>query len=672
MHPTSSSSSVSRPDPCPPTAATTVVAGASPLERAPDAVVAHMANAFLDDGDALRLARASRTLMHALQHSYRLKRTVEAWRVVQWTATATVPAASSSSYSSSSPPLVPYTAAAQTSPSLRIGLPVSISAMTSDALCSQLELDRLPSSVRRMEWRSSRYGVCGADLLQSLRLPAQLRELELADGFHCFDEPIGEMQLPPSLTALILGRDCHLSFTALRLPDGLRSLTLGYHYCHDPLSPLRLPPSITALRFGGFHCSAADLFALPPQLESLVADACSAPLDRLALPQSLTAISLRYSFDQLLDSVQWPQGLRTLDLGFHWNQSVEHLRLPDSLTELSMGGCTHPLDWARPPQGVTRLHLNNRWNLPASQLRLPSALTEFTLPNDFNQPLDDLELPVTLRSLTLGFDPEPKLTHPLSALRMPAGLTDLNLWGCSGSLADVQWPPSLTKLVAGSRCAGAGSLPDSLLQLTLGGDNEQRDKWLLPLARVCLPPRLQRLALQLDNSAPLCDLRLPPSLTALTLQGDCDQSLDDWTAPDGLRELRLGGLWNWPVSQLRLPPRLELLAFGSSFNQPVDELDLPPTLTELHLGCYYSARFAQPISGLRLPPNLRVLGLPSFGLPSDASPALLAPPAVLPPSLRELRIHENVLHYDWLSAWTLPPRCVVNTARIFQTDLFYF
>lgn len=387
----------------------------------------------------------------------------------------------------------------------------------------------------------------------------------------------------------------------------------------------------------------------------------------MRFPPLLTTLILGSEFNQPVDSVQWPPGLRTLRLGYRWDQSVARLRLPASLTLLDLGGCTQPLDWPEPPQGVTELALRS-WNHPASQLRLPPNLAAFRAPHSFDQPLADLELPAALRSLTLH-----PTRHPLSVLRMPAGLTALDLRGYKGRVdGGVRWPPSLTRLVAHSSSAAAGLLPDSILSLQLCPECEDGIwpwRWLMPVRDVCLPPRLQRLALHGIGAQSLSDLRVPPSLTALALNEGFDQSLAQWTPFEGLRVLAIGDVWNRPVSDLRLPPRLEILSLGKDFNQPVDELDLPPTLTELHVGSSCDANFAQSVRGLRLPAGLRVLGLPSLGRTMlDDDPSRLDPPAAgLPPLLRALLIHSKAVERDRLAMWDLPPRCVVDTESDFES-----
>jgi len=614
------------------------------LERLPTAVVAHLANEFLGDAEAIRLARASRDLLCALQR-HRLKRCFSLDLALQWSrpgAAADGRSAADRFLSASSLSATPFVL------STRIGVLARVEVDDAEDVCGQAEMDRLPPSVRILDWHSGSDGATAArPLLQSLRLPPQLRQLRF---WTFFNEPVNLLQLPPSLTAIEFGRDFNQSVSGLILPDNLRSLSFGSSF-EQPLSALQLPPSLTALHLGGFRGTVADLPALPPTLEVLsFGDRFNAPLDGLTLPPSLTALTFGLRFNQPVDSLQWPQGLHSLKFGCEWNQSVERLQLPDSLTELHMRGCTQPLNWPQPPRGVTKLALCDYWNHPSSQLRLPPALAEITLPSAFNQPLDDLELPASVRSLTLSRS----LTHPLSGLHLSA-LTALNAVDYQGSAEGVRWPPALTELAAGSRFAAAGLLPESLLILSLDCIRQ----WLLPLGEVDLPPRLQRLTLHLPCELEPVDLRLPPSLTALALDGDFDQPLTDWTPPAGLRELRLGGWWDNSVAALRLPPRLEVLTLSRGFNHPVEQLALPPSLTELHLGVSRSAAFSKTVSGLRLPAGLRVLSLPSFGRTNDSA-ALLAPPAVIPPSLRELRVHPNGAQFGRLSQWDLPPRCVVS------------
>jgi hypothetical protein len=168
------------------------------MHRLPDAVVALLANAFLDDCSALRLARSSRILMHALRSTYRLKLCVELPRASKWTAKPAAVGAASSSSSSAPPPSLPPLP----SP-LRIGLVVAVRVPRADAQDGRLQslLDRLPRSVQRMIWNAKNgdddddddNGDGDEDEAQSVRLPAQLRELV---DFE-FDAPAADVRLPP-------------------------------------------------------------------------------------------------------------------------------------------------------------------------------------------------------------------------------------------------------------------------------------------------------------------------------------------------------------------------------------------------------------------------------------------------------------------------------------------
>jgi hypothetical protein len=666
------------------------------MDRVSDAVVAHLANSFLQDDDSARFARASWTMLHALRRAYRLKKDVPLRLAVRWAEpggainipTAARPhrivwmpapsvAAGGSVGSSDSANSPSAAAAANSFAPLRVGVVVRVDVSAHDERRGQAELDRLPATVLRLRWAADR----AEPPLHTLQLPPQLHELEF--GGPCRESATG-LRLPQSLTALRFSKFFNSPVAELQLRDSLRSLHFG-DYFDQPMAALRLPPLLSELDLGGFSRSAADVPALPGALQRLrMGRMFDSPLEelrlqpaaedssaRFGLPSSLTELTMGVRFNQPLDSVQWPDQLRTLRLGCQWDQSVECLQLPATLTRLDLNGCNQPLNWSNPPPALTQLALSCKWNHLGQQLRLPSSLTQMEMPSYYDHPMDGFELPDTIRSLTFtGIQPY----HPLSALRMPAGLTELDISGYAGPPEGIRWPPSLIKLTARSHFVAAiGLLSDSLVELRLFDDDRHATRHQplrLPLAEVCLPPRLQRLALAATGLPSLAGLRLPPSLTALALFGDFDAPLGDWSPPAGLLELQLGNKWNRPVGELRLPPRLEVLALGNFFNQPLDPLDLPPSLTELHFRCgegdmdffMSGARFTQPLSVLRLPPALRVLSLPAIGRFADEPPALLAPPAFLPSSLRELRVQPLAVRFDRLAAWDLPPRCVVHAA----------
>ena len=445
--------------------------------------------------------------------------------------------------------------------------------------------------------------------LDGVVLPSSLRSLTFGGWFN---QPIAGVKLPESLRCLIFGREFNQPLEGIQWPQGLRSLILSADWTGDwnqSVERLQLPDSLTELNLGG--CTKPLNWPRPPQGVKwlTLSDWWNHPSSQLRLPPALTAFTLPSNFNQPLDDFELPATLRSLTLNDGLRQQLSTAHLPAGLTGLDLGGCSAALDGCVLPPSLTELRAGSRW---AAAGLLPQSLRSLMLKRDspgdeWLLPLAQVDLPPRLQHLTLtGVG-----AKPLAALRLPARLTALDIDMCSGALDGVVWPPALTELRADSRFAAAGLLPESLRTLTLHPDSypDFRGEWLLPLAEMDLPARLQRLTLIDAGSQSLAALRLPPSLTALALEGNFTAPLADWNPPASLREFWLSNNWNLPISQLRLPPRLEVLAFGYSFDQPVDDLVLPPTLTELHLG-HGEFRFRRLISGLLRPGGLRVLSRP--------------------------------------------------------------
>jgi len=146
--------------------------------------------------------------------------------------------------------------------------------------------------------------------------------------------------------------DSQYDSTIVRLPTGLRTLTLGQNF-NQPL----------------------------------------------VLPAGLQTLTLGYNFDEPL---VLPTGLRTLKLGSRFNQP---LVLPTGLyTLISDGRFNQPLVL---PTGLKKLTLGDQFNQP---LVLPTGLEDLKLGSDFNQ---KLVLPAELRTLTLGQNFNQPLVLPL-------------------------------------------------------------------------------------------------------------------------------------------------------------------------------------------------------------------------------------------------------------------
>lgn len=162
-------------------------------------------------------------------------------------------------------------------------------------------------------------------------------------------------------------------------------------------------------------------------------------------------------------------------------------------------------------------------------------LTHLTSVDVFNQPLDDVTFPPTLKHLTFGvaFD------QPLQNVSLPPALTHLTLGNCFNQPLGT---PVSTKL---------------------------------------------KFAYCFDQPNPLDHVTLPSALNYLTFGEKFNQPLDNVTLPTSLTHLLFGKDFNQPLGNVTLPPRMTHLTFGLWFDQPLDKVALPPKLTYLTVHCTY-------------------------------------------------------------------------------------
>jgi len=324
-----------------------------------------------------------------------------------------------------------------------------------------LEQLRLPSGLRVLmlgrDWNHP---------IERLQLPASLTQLDLGDDFN---HPLVEWNPPTTLTSWDMPYNWKYGPSQLRLPSNLTQLTLPseFNEVRESLSLLHLPPTLHTLQLGG-KMEGNDLAALtfPASLTSLdLGDVCGASLDHVVWPAHLTCLLTGRCFTQPL--VHWspPSSLRELTLGdeygdSEWNLPVSQLRLPSNLRNLTFGhafnqpltGLQFPASlrvirfgrhfnqslgtdaWS-PPCGLEELDMSacRDWDRPCTDLHLPPRLRKLTLPDRFNQPLENeqgectLSLPETLVELRFGHS----FDQSLRFLHLPPSLRFLSLLGFS-------------------------------------------------------------------------------------------------------------------------------------------------------------------------------------------------------------------------------------------------
>ena len=193
-------------------------------------------------------------------------------------------------------------------------------------------------------------------------------------------------------------------------------------------------------------------------------------------------------------------------------------------------------------------------------MQLPPNLTSLTFGADFNQPVERLRLPESLRELSFQCSDyfDQPIEHIDSAIfthtsRSVTGLSSAHRGHCSCNIRN-----------------------SKELQLSRYLNH--------PIERLQLPSTLRSLWLGYNFNHPIERLQLQH--TQLT-------------------ELSLNGSFNHPIEQLQLPVTLRRLELAAAFNQPIARLVLPPGMEVLDLSA--CAHFRHPIDRLQLPLRLRVM-----------------------------------------------------------------
>ncbi len=296
-----------------------------------------------------------------------------------------------------------------------------------------------------------------------------------------------------------------------------------------------IPESTLNIRFEGGDCS-----HIPPSVRTIeFGRHWNNPIHNVKWPEQLVSLKFGFAFDQLLPVLpfelevlefgeffsqpvfQLPFYLKRLVLGRNFNHTLPVL--PETLEELFLPpGFSHQI---RIPHSLKTLHMGRVLQ------RDMGTLVEVCLPDQFNETLDNVVFPDTLRVLVFGW----YFNRPVVKLRLPSGLTKL-VWGYTFNQP---------------LCP----LPESLEELYFGTDFNQ------PINR--FPFHLKILSFGHDFDQPIQEL--PIELTELIFGDDFDQSIGH--LPETLTKLSFGSRFNRPVI---FPPKLIELNLGHHFAQPLD------------------------------------------------------------------------------------------------------
>lgn len=193
-------------------------------------------------------------------------------------------------------------------------------------------------------------------------------------------------------------------------------------------------------------------------------------------PSTLIRLDLS-GFRECIIGAKWPCALKELYLSA-WNEALSGAKFPDSLEVLSVNNFSDDLPlvgvkW----HSVKKLFLVNfdRCIIESEGLGIewPVGLEELYL-HKFNQPIDDVKWPDTLKVLYFGDWWDESIVE----VKFPDSLEDLQLGiNFRGSLVGVEWPRSLKKLYLGAYNSSLDDVvwPDSLEELDMSKFSQSID-----------------------------------------------------------------------------------------------------------------------------------------------------------------------------------------------------
>ena len=158
-----------------------------------------------------------------------------------------------------------------------------------------------------------------------------------------------------------------------------------------------------------------------------------------------------------------------------------------------------------------------------------SMISELTLPDDFNEDVGNLRLPIQLRELTFGRS----FNQRLDDFNFPHGLVRLVFQGFDVEYC--RFNQSIDRV----------TFPHSLKVLALGSHFNQ------PIHNVTWPLTLRELSFGLDFNQPMDEVSLPDSLERLAFGYDFQQRLQHLVLPIYLRSLSLHPVYSHSIGDLR-------------------------------------------------------------------------------------------------------------------------
>jgi hypothetical protein len=327
-------------------------------------------------------------------------------------------------------------------------------------------------------------------------------------------------------------------------------------------------------------------------------------------PLTLRSISFREDFNEDISYINWPEHLYILELGEYFNHSISNVCWPKYLHKLYLGDTfDHDITNVIFPESLQILELGSCYSHNITNIKWPSELQNLHIANA------TCILPKSLRSLTSGnaiakLNPTSKITSKTTPINpkieWPTSLCIVTLsYSFNQDINFIKWPLSLRELyieydhdvmfhknimsVADYKFFNSQSSAKIHNVEKLRLRNERRDalekSFNEPGEHVInLPQGITILSLHhlLYNN-----ILWPTSLTVLIFGYSFDSNISHIELPSSILTLQFGCNYN-QILPLQLPINLQTLTFGDQFNQQINEIESVSLLEVIEFGFYFN------------------------------------------------------------------------------------
>ncbi len=185
-------------------------------------------------------------------------------------------------------------------------------------------------------------------------------------------------------TSVRISRNCSLR----RVPKSVQNLVLQEDFILDDPADLLFLQGVTELSMECCYWGSLSRMIFPDSIQSLTIAGDTGRLEW---------------FRDTIAGIKLPANLTSLTFGSDFDGSVDGLQLPNSLESLVFKTVSEPLDNLKLPNTLKTLHLSFfRLNLSIERIKLPKSLRELYLGSYFNSSLESMKIPDNLQVLRLG------------------------------------------------------------------------------------------------------------------------------------------------------------------------------------------------------------------------------------------------------------------------------